>query len=121
VKEQEWVDWTWPIIPAEAARPMYNCLRPVGIPCSAYQAGPDVCDGVSVPDSHQDAIPSIPGSFIHTPNGTRHLLHDELTKGLGVPKTWMEDNYPDRSGLMTTVALHLMESITPLFVHEGEE
>jgi hypothetical protein len=64
-------------------------------------------------------MPSTAGSFIHTPKGTRRLLNDELAKGLGMPKTWLEDQYPDGSSLKTTVALHILESLTPVLVREG--
>jgi hypothetical protein len=51
VQDQEWAHWTWPIFPAAVSRPMNNCLRPVGIPRSAYQTSPNVGSDVVVPDS----------------------------------------------------------------------
>jgi hypothetical protein len=55
-------------------------------------------------------MPPIAGSFINTPKGIRRLLNDELAKGLGMPKTWLEDNYPDGASLKTTVALHILKA-----------
>jgi hypothetical protein len=35
-----------------------------------------------------------------------------------MPKSWLEDHYPNGFSLKTTVALHIHESLTPLLVHE---
>lgn len=94
------------------------CLRPANIPCSAYRTSPVSQEVVDIPDSDHDAMPPIAMGFIQTPNGTRCLLNDKLAKGLGMPKTWQEDNYPDGFSLKTTVALNIFKSITPLLVHE---
>jgi hypothetical protein len=118
VHEHEWADWTWPQFPAEVTRPMNNCLRPANIPRSAYRTSPAFAqEAVDAPDCDRDAMPPIAGSFIQTPKGVRRLLNDELAKGLGMPKTWLEDHYPDGASLRTTVALHILESLTPLLVH----
>jgi len=86
--------WAWPHFPAQVIRPMSNCLRPTGVPWSAYHVKPKHQDG-PIPHADEDSMPARPGSFIRTDQGTRRLLHDELAKGLGVPKTWIGDCYPD--------------------------
>jgi hypothetical protein len=49
---------------------------------------------------------------IKTDRGVRRLLHDELCTGLGVPKSWAT-SYPPGSLVRRTVALHLLEYVTP--------
>jgi hypothetical protein len=117
VHKQEWAEWTWHLLPAEVTRPINNCLRPANIPRSAYRTSPSVLEGVVLPDCDQDVMPPNAGSYIQTPKGRRRLSNDELAKGLGMPKTWLEDHYPDGSRIKTTVALHILESLLPLLVH----
>jgi hypothetical protein len=108
--------WTWPETAAEAVRPMSNCLRPTGIPRSAYQTGRNHPGVESVPHSNRDAMPSQPGSVICASKGVCRLLNDELAKGLGVPKIWLQDTYPDRRSVRNTVALHVLTALTPLLI-----
>jgi hypothetical protein len=57
-------------------------------------------------------MPAQPGTFIQTDRGIRRLLHNELCNGLGVPKPWVLE-YPDGKTARRTVALHLLEYLTP--------
>jgi hypothetical protein len=108
----------WPTLPPEVIRPMANCLRYVGVPGSAYRLMPDESRR-PIPDSGTDCMPGQPGSYIQTKQGTRRLLHDELCNGLGVPKSWVCD-YPDGRLVQRTVALHLLEYLTPKLVFRPE-
>jgi hypothetical protein len=92
---------------------MSNCLRPTGVPWSAYHSSPNHQDG-PIPHADEDSMHARPGSFIRTVRGMRRLLHDELAKGLGAPKTWIGDCYPDGGTLQHTVTLHILESLSPL-------
>jgi hypothetical protein len=60
-------------------------------------------------------MPSQPGENIRTTGEVRRLLHDELCNGLGVPKSWVRD-CPDGRIVKRTIALHLLEYLTPLLV-----
>jgi hypothetical protein len=78
--------WAWPHFPEPVTQPMSNCLRPTGVPWSAYHSSPNHHDG-PIPHVDEDSMPARPGSFIRTVRGMYRLLHDELAKGLGAPKT----------------------------------
>jgi hypothetical protein len=56
-------------------------------------------------------MPAWPGSLIGTPRGTRKLLNDELTRGLGTPKPWLGDVYPKGGTVRRTPAVHIFEYI----------
>jgi hypothetical protein len=105
----------WPDLPAEVVRPMANCLRYTGVPGSAYRRTSSN-SGRPPPKANEDCMPAQPGSFIQTDRGVRRLLHDELCNGLGVPKPWVLE-YPDGRTVRRTIALHLLEYLTPLLVH----
>ena len=115
VLECDWESWSWPDFPPSTIRPMNNCLRPAKIPWSAYRVG-DVYQDTSIPDCNKDPMPWRPGSVIQTRKGIWRLLHDELAKGLGVPKTWLQDHYPSGRIVEDTVALHLLEGLSPLLI-----
>jgi hypothetical protein len=72
---------------------MSNCLRPTGIPRLAYHFSPTPL--AETPRSDMDAMPARPCSLIVNLQGTGWLLKDELAKGLGTPKGWLEDRYPE--------------------------
>jgi hypothetical protein len=57
-------------------------------------------------------MPASPGATILTQSGSRRLLHNELCNGLGVPKDWVL-SYPLGSLVQRTVALHVLEYVTP--------
>ena len=105
--------WTWPELSQNVIRPMANCLRFMGVPGSAYL---QVSDSTRlVPTFSEDAMPSNPGHPIRTERGVRRLLHDELCNGLGVPKSWVKD-YPPGALVCHTVALHLLEYLSPMLL-----
>jgi hypothetical protein len=110
--------WAWPVFPDWVTRPMSNCLRPRGVPWSAYHSSPNQQDAARIPHADEDSMRARPGSFIQTDRGTRRLLHDELAKGLGAPKNWIGDRYPDGRTLQPTVALHILENLSPLLQKE---
>jgi hypothetical protein len=58
------------------------------------------------------------GSLIWTRRGTQGLLNDELAKGLGVPKAWMNNQYPLVWLIHNTVDVHLIEYFTNTLVSE---
>jgi hypothetical protein len=119
VKNLYWKNWSWPEFPPEVVRPMNKCLRPTGVPASAYKAASNM-RASDAPNSDSDAMPWIPGSFITTRQGTRRLMNDEIAKGLGVPKLWFwrfpEEHYPDGKIIGQTVALHILEALSPIFL-----
>jgi hypothetical protein len=90
---------------------MGNCLRPVGVPGSAYLQSFNNSTR-PLPNSMNDCMPSQPGAYIQTERDSRRLLHDELCNGLGVPKPWVHE-YPDGKTVQQTVALHLLEYLSP--------
>jgi hypothetical protein len=107
-KNLSWPEWHG----KKVTRPMQNCLKPVGIPKAAYRPEPNinVADGsrrTELPQSEYDSMPFIPGSLISTPRGTRRLLNDEIARGLGVPKKWLEEVYPTGQLVRRAVALHI--------------
>jgi hypothetical protein len=57
-------------------------------------------------------MPASPGATILTQRGSRRLLHDELCNDLGVSKDWVL-SYPPGSLVQCTVALHVLEYVTP--------
>jgi hypothetical protein len=65
-------------------------------------------------------MPSQPGSIICTSKGVRRLLNDELAKGLGVPKMWLQDTYPNGRSVRNIVALHVLEALMPLLIRITE-
>jgi hypothetical protein len=97
--------------------PMSNCLWPTGVPWLAYHSSPKHQDG-TIPHADDDSMPARPGSFIRTDRGTCRLLHDKLAKGLGTPKIWIGDCYLNGGTLQHTVALHILESLSPLLFME---
>jgi len=120
VKNLSWPEWH-----GKVTRPMQNCLKPVGIPKAAYRPDPhiDVADGsgrTELPRSEYDSMPFIPGSLISTPRGTRRLLNDEIARGLGVPKKWLEEVYPTGQLVRRTVALHIFRGTGSSFYEEPE-
>jgi hypothetical protein len=112
-----WGKWAWPDFPGVVIRPMSNCLRPTGIPWTAYRSSPTSLG--AVPRSDVDAMPARPGSFIVTLQGTRRLFNDELAKGLGTPKVWLGDRYPEGRVVTSTVALHILEGLSPALLKES--
>ena len=103
--------WTWPEMPTSVCRPMSNCLRTHGIPHKAYRTGPSTA---WVPSAVLDPMPENPGSLITTDKGTRKLLNDKLAYGLGIPKTWLAQTYPNGRALKNTTSLHILEYLTPI-------
>jgi hypothetical protein len=72
----------WPPIEQEVRHPMFNCLRPTGIPGNAFRRDlasdekarfqyPD-----AIPNRERDPMPFWPGALVQTPKGTRRLLND---------------------------------------------
>jgi hypothetical protein len=112
-------DLSWPEWPEKVTRPMQNCLRPTGIPKAAYRPDPKTAQArvpgqTTPPRSEFDVMPFIPGSWIGTPRGVRRILNDEIARGLGILKTWLEGVYPLGSLISRTVALHIFEALGPL-------
>jgi hypothetical protein len=105
--------WIWPELFANVVRPMSNCLRPMGMPAKAFVQGPPT---EWEPVSHLHPVPSYPGAFIVTQNGRRRLLNDELARGMGAPKEWVEEWHPASATLKQTISLHLLECLTPILV-----
>jgi hypothetical protein len=68
VNASTWGQWAWPNFPGVVVRPMSNCLRPTGIPRSAYRFNPTPL--AEMPRSDVDAMPAGPGSLIVTLQGT---------------------------------------------------
>jgi hypothetical protein len=113
----------WPTIDQEVRRPMSNCFQPTGIPGNAYCR--DLTSNkarlqypLSIPNSERDPMPSWPGALVHTPKGTRRLLNDELARGQGTPKAWLEDVYPHSKTVRRTHAVHLLEYLGQLFLNK---
>ena len=52
---------------------------------------PVIQDKAYVRDAQTEPMPKKIGDLIKTNKGTRHLLADEYTRGIGVPKDWMPD------------------------------
>jgi hypothetical protein len=104
----------WPTVPQEVIRPMANCLRYVGVPGAAYRYIPLQSQRL-IPNVATECMSPQPGASIRTTRGVRRLWHDELCDGLGVPKSWVRD-YPDGRIVNRTIALHLLEYLTPLLV-----
>jgi hypothetical protein len=106
---------------------MANCSRPFGVPWKACQQNPtwqlpDRC----VPHQDLDLMPAFAGSCIQTPKRTRRLLHDELSKGLGVPSAWLDDICPKGNLVEQTVGVRVFECLTtalhePTKAAEAEE
>jgi hypothetical protein len=111
--------WNWPTLPTEVTRPLANCLRPVGVPGSAYRHFPSNSDR-PLPDARNDFVPAEPGgTYIKTAKGSRRLLHNELCNGLGVPKPWVQE-YTSGKIVQRTVALHLLEHLTPTLLRPAD-
>ena len=105
--------WDWPDLPPPAHRPMANCLRPFGVPWKAYQKNPTrQLPDRYIPHQDLDLMPAFAGSYIQTTKGIRRLLHDELSKGLGVPSTWLDNIYPKGNLVEQTVGVHMFEYLT---------
>jgi hypothetical protein len=51
---------------------------------------------------------------IVTERGTRRLMNDELARGQGTPKSWLGDQYPKGKMVRQTIAVHLLEYLSPL-------
>jgi hypothetical protein len=115
--DDTWGPWVWPDFHDAVIRPMSNCLRPTGIPRAAYKSHPSDPPEDTCPRSDVDSMPARPGSLITTRQGTRRLLNDELAKGLGTPKGWLMDHYPDGRALIQTVLLHVLEGLSPALLH----
>jgi hypothetical protein len=115
--ECTWGKWAWPDFPGAMIRPMSNCLWPTGVPRSAYHISSSI--SVAVPHSDKDAMPARPGCPIVTLQGTRRLRNDELAKGLGTPKGWVAERYPDGRVLTSTVSLHILEGLSPALLKES--
>jgi hypothetical protein len=93
---------------------MANCLRPCGIPRKAFLPNiHSLLHDVDVPFEDKDLMPAHTGSYIRTKKGTRRLLHDELAKGLGVPSTWLDKEYPDGRLMEQSIGVHIFEYLTP--------
>jgi hypothetical protein len=58
--------WTWPELFTNAVPPMFNCLRPMGIPAEAFVKSPLT---EWEPVSHLHPILSYPVAVIQTQNG----------------------------------------------------
>jgi hypothetical protein len=109
--------WTWPELFANVVRPMSNCLRPMGVPAKAFVKGhPTEWE----PVSHLHPMPSYPGAVIQTQSGRRQLLNDELARGMGAPKEWVQEWYPTSGTLKQTISLHLLEYLTPILLQPND-
>jgi hypothetical protein len=100
---------------------MANCLRPTGIPSSAYRHDLDsdkakLASVHSIPHCERDSMPAWPGSLIETARGTRKLMNDEIARGLGAPKSWLGDAYPKAGTVRRTPAVHLLEYLSHFLV-----
>jgi hypothetical protein len=79
--------WVWDDmeITVDQPHPMSNLLTPPGLIRSSLFS-------LSLPHikpfPSTDPMPSVYGSWIETPRGTRRLQGDELARGLGIPKDW---------------------------------
>ena len=106
--------WDWPDLPPPAHRPMANCLRPFGVPWKAYQHNStrQLLDRY-IPRQDLDIMLAFAGLYIQTPKRIRCLLHNELSKGLGVPSTWLDNIYPKGNLVLEqTVGVHIFEYLT---------
>jgi hypothetical protein len=106
----------WPEVSEEVCRPMSNCLRPTGVPGRAYRHDLDsdkakLAYQHAVAGSEREPMPAWPGSLISTPRGTRKLLNAELAQGLGTPKPWLGDVYPQSGTVRRTPAVHILEYV----------
>ena len=137
--------WQWPESPRTLpTRPMANLLRPAAlVPKRALCSGsppegaaeavsgrttaatspasgdtmPDT--GRCLPRADHDPMPGRVGAIIETSDGPRHLLDDELAKGLGAPKDWFSGRPARRSLERTTSAYH-WEGLTPSILSFGD-
>jgi hypothetical protein len=113
-ESRDWKAWCWPDLPHPTHRPMANCLRPCGIPRKEFLARThSLPHDAVVPFEDQDLMPAHAGSYIRTKKGIRRLLHDELAKGLGVPSTWLDKQYPDGRLMEQSIGVHIFEYLTP--------
>jgi hypothetical protein len=106
--------WDWPDLPPPAHRPMANCLRPCSIPWRAYLNNPNhqLAPGRNIPYEDLDLMQAFAGSYIETKKGVRRLMHDELSKGLGVPLSWLNHKYPKGNLVEQMVGVYLFEYLT---------
>jgi hypothetical protein len=87
--------WCWPDLPFPTHRLMANCIRPCGIPRKDFLPSThSLLHDVVVPFEDKHLMPAHAGSYIRTKKGTHRLLHEELAKGLVVPSTWLDKEYP---------------------------
>jgi hypothetical protein len=78
--------WVWATEETELnlPRPMSNLLTPPGlVPRNAYVKGLK-----GMPDATTCPMPERLGAFIQTEKGARRVTPEELTRGIGVPRTW---------------------------------
>jgi hypothetical protein len=78
--------WVWATEETESnlPRPMSNLLTPPGlVPRNSYFKGLK-----GMPDAATCPMPEQLGAFIQTEKGARRVTPEELTRGLGVPKSW---------------------------------
>jgi hypothetical protein len=114
-------DLSWPKLGPLVSRPMNNCLRPSGIPYSAYRSEQTEARlrhdiGERIPHCEKDPMPAWPGTVIDTPKRLCRLLNDELARGQGTPKDWLGGAYPRSETVRSTVSVHLLEYLSDFMV-----
>ena len=88
--KREWVHlWVWSTEETEfdTPRPMSNLLTPPGLVGSHKYVEGRRGDPIAI----IHPMPSIMGAYIQTERGTRRLMPEETSRGLGVPKEWKID------------------------------
>jgi hypothetical protein len=119
------LELVWPPVTEEIRRPMSNCLRPANVPGRAYRH--DLRTDAAklrypheIPNCEEEApMPAWPGSLIGTTKGTRRLLNDELARGLGVTKPWLDKAYPKGGSVRRTPAVHILEYLGQFLVNDS--
>jgi hypothetical protein len=87
---KEWSHlWVWSAEEADidTPRPMSNLLTPPGLVGSHKYVEGRMGDPIAV----VHPMPSIMGAYVQTERGTRRLMPEETSRGLGVPKEWKID------------------------------
>jgi hypothetical protein len=88
--KREWSHlWVWSTEETEinTPRPMSNLLTPPGLVGSHKYVSGRSGDPVAI----IHPMPSVMGAYVETERGTRRLMPEETSRGLGVPKEWKVD------------------------------
>jgi hypothetical protein len=88
--KREWSHlWVWGTEETEIdiPRPMSNLLIPPGLVGSHKYVSGRSGDPIAI----VHPVPSVMGAYIKTERGTRRLMPEETSRGLGVPKEWKVD------------------------------